>query len=111
MCRLDTPWLHGMLMRDDVTRIMRENGMTEGLFLVRESGKRIGDYVLSVYNFNKVQHYIITVRCSSVCPEAVSGRGMGDTQDAMFGGITGLTIKHINTEQLWNFLNRRWAEV
>jgi hypothetical protein len=57
----DTPWLHGQLSRDDVTVMMQDHGMHEGLFLVRESQKRAGDYVLSVYNLGKIQHFIITV--------------------------------------------------
>lgn len=55
----DMPWLHGMLSREEVTDLFESNGMREGIFLVRESTKRAGDYVLSVFNAPKVQHFII----------------------------------------------------
>jgi hypothetical protein len=35
--------------------------MSEGLYMIRESTRNIGDYVLSLIAEGKVQHYIIKV--------------------------------------------------
>lgn len=54
-----TPWLHGLIERTEVADLMTKHGNVEGLFLIRDSSKRVGDHILSVYN-GKVQHYVIT---------------------------------------------------
>ena len=41
-------------------QLMAREGNENGVFLVRESSKKKGDYVLSVYQ-GKVQHFVITV--------------------------------------------------
>lgn len=55
-------WFHGKVTRDRAEEILRENGFTEGLFLVRESVTATGDFVLSVVHENRVIHYQIRRR-------------------------------------------------
>lgn len=38
----------------------------EGAFLVRQSGKRVGDFVLSVFLKGKPQHFVITVSTAKI---------------------------------------------
>lgn len=54
-----TPWLHGKLSRDEVAAVFEDNGMKEGLYLVRESTNQPGEYVLSVFNAPRIQHFVI----------------------------------------------------
>ncbi|XP_073967228.1 protein tyrosine phosphatase non-receptor type corkscrew [Choristoneura fumiferana] len=51
-------WYHGQLTAKEAERIMLENGKN-GSFLVRESQRQPGDYVLSVRTRDRVTHVII----------------------------------------------------
>ncbi|XP_041973227.1 tyrosine-protein phosphatase non-receptor type 11-like [Aricia agestis] len=51
-------WYHGQLTAKEAERIMLENGKN-GSFLVRESQRQPGDFVLSVRTREKVTHIII----------------------------------------------------
>eukprot|EP01147_Barroeca_monosierra_P004514 gene4514-8555_t len=55
----DFPWLHGPIGRAEVQQLIDDNGNREGLFLVRESTRVPGSYVLSCVALGTVQHYII----------------------------------------------------
>lgn len=57
----DFPWLHGPIGRAEVQQLIDDNGNREGLFLVRESTRVPGSYVLSCVALGTVQHYIIQV--------------------------------------------------
>ncbi|XP_078599984.1 crk-like protein [Branchiostoma floridae x Branchiostoma japonicum] len=50
-------WYFGGITRDETERLLL--GRMHGLFLVRDSRTRPGDYVLSVSENNRVSHYII----------------------------------------------------
>ncbi|XP_023930446.1 tyrosine-protein kinase HTK16-like [Lingula anatina] len=59
----DVAWFHGKMTRDTAEYILKKGGMVEGLFLVRESAKSPGDFVLSLVHGRKPSHYQIT--CSA----------------------------------------------
>lgn len=41
---------------------MRQNGNVEGAFLVRDHSRSPGDFVLSVVQGTKPQHYVVSTR-------------------------------------------------
>ena len=47
-------WFHGKLSRIEAEEVLKENGLDEGLFLVRNSSSAIGDFVLSVVHKDEV---------------------------------------------------------
>ncbi|GBP07457.1 Tyrosine-protein phosphatase corkscrew [Eumeta japonica] len=51
-------WYHGQLTAKEAERLLFENGKN-GSFLVRESQRQPGDFVLSVRNSNRITHVII----------------------------------------------------
>ena len=53
-------WYHGRISRNDAERILEEQGLVEGGYLVRDSLTTSGEYVLSVSHQNKKYHYLIT---------------------------------------------------
>lgn len=59
------PYQYGTVSRSEVNQKFSQRGNNvEGAFLVRESSKRQGDFVLSVVLEGKAQHYVITVQSS-----------------------------------------------
>ncbi|XP_067935043.1 tyrosine-protein kinase ZAP-70-like isoform X2 [Watersipora subatra] len=50
-------YFYGRITRDESEKILRERGCQDGLFLLRESTKRMGDYVLSLCAHNNIHHY------------------------------------------------------
>lgn len=52
-------WYHGRITRDVALHFLQENGSTEGLFLVRESTSRNGDYVISLIHNGCPAHFQI----------------------------------------------------
>lgn len=52
-------WFHGRITRDVALHVLQENGATEGLFLVRESTTRTGDYVISLIHNGSPAHFQI----------------------------------------------------
>eukprot|EP00041_Stephanoeca_diplocostata_P024821 m.638484 g.638484 ORF g.638484 m.638484 type:complete len:404 (-) comp22606_c1_seq6:3537-4748(-) len=59
------PYQYGILSRTEVNQKFSQPGNNvEGAFLVRESSKRKGDFVLSVVLGGRAQHYVITVQSS-----------------------------------------------
>ena len=55
-------WYHGNLSRVECEAVLKKNGFTEGLFVVRESQSASGDFVLSVVHAGEVIHYQIRRR-------------------------------------------------
>lgn len=56
-------WFHGGIgSREESEQILRDHGLSEGLFLVRSSSSAPGDYVLSVVHLDKAVHYQIRRR-------------------------------------------------
>lgn len=62
-------WYWGRLSRQEAVSLLQ--GQRHGVFLVRDSGTIIGDYVLSVSENSKVSHYII----NSISNNRQSGSG------------------------------------
>eukprot|EP00053_Salpingoeca_punica_P008434 m.75728 g.75728 ORF g.75728 m.75728 type:complete len:394 (-) comp14604_c0_seq1:148-1329(-) len=54
------PWLFGKMERKAVTELFQRRGSHEGSFLVRESTKSEGDFVLSLFLDGRVEHFIIS---------------------------------------------------
>lgn len=52
-------WKHGALSRGEVDALMTQHGRSEGLYLVRESTRTPGGFVLSCIAAGTLQHYII----------------------------------------------------
>ena len=52
-------WFHGKITRETAIHILRENGDSEGLFLVRESTSVSGDFVVSLVHERQPQHFQI----------------------------------------------------
>lgn len=59
----EPPWQHGSVSRGDVGTMMAQAGNKEGSFLVRDHSSSPGDFVLSVYQGTKPQHYVVKVSC------------------------------------------------
>ena len=57
------PYFYGRITRDESEKILKDNGCQDGLFLLRESTKKMGDYVLSLCAYNKYAYLSI---CSLV---------------------------------------------
>ncbi len=96
--RVATPWLHGRLSREEVGAVFEDSGMKEGLYLVRESINQPGDYVLSVFNAPRIQHFAISV-CLGFCGIAVVAT------------CSKTTTKQNFTEQWRRILDRQRAQV
>lgn len=47
------PYFYGRITRDEAEKILRDRGCQDGLYLLRESTKRMGDYVLSLCHANR----------------------------------------------------------
>uniref|UniRef100_A0A8C6Y1M8 Growth factor receptor bound protein 7 n=1 Tax=Naja naja TaxID=35670 RepID=A0A8C6Y1M8_NAJNA len=53
------PWFHGHISREDTQRLIIQQGLVDGLFLVRESQRNPKGFVLSLSHTQKVKHYLI----------------------------------------------------
>ncbi|XP_074979650.1 growth factor receptor-bound protein 7 isoform X2 [Caretta caretta] len=53
------PWFHGRISREDTQRLIIQQGLVDGVFLVRESQRNPKGYVLSLCHLQKVKHYLI----------------------------------------------------
>eukprot|EP00049_Salpingoeca_infusionum_P023337 m.11511 g.11511 ORF g.11511 m.11511 type:complete len:416 (+) comp5737_c0_seq1:27-1274(+) len=56
------PYQHGNIGRAEVEQIMRDNGYSEGLYLLRESAKVPNGFVLSVIAAGRLEHYPVRRR-------------------------------------------------
>ncbi|XP_041432070.1 growth factor receptor-bound protein 7 isoform X1 [Xenopus laevis] len=52
-------WYHGRLSRDETQRLIMQQGMVDGVFLVRESTRNAKGFVLSLCHLQKIKHYLI----------------------------------------------------
>ncbi|XP_053309647.1 growth factor receptor-bound protein 7 isoform X2 [Spea bombifrons] len=52
-------WYHGRLSRDETQRLIAQQGMVDGVFLVRESTRNPNGFVLSLCHTQKIKHYLI----------------------------------------------------
>ncbi|KAM8946758.1 growth factor receptor-bound protein 7 [Pelodytes ibericus] len=52
-------WYHGRLSRDETQRLIVQQGMVDGVFLVRESTRNPKGFVLSLCHMQKIKHYLI----------------------------------------------------
>ncbi|PIK53222.1 putative growth factor receptor-bound protein 14 [Apostichopus japonicus] len=55
------PWFHSGLSRDETHELFTQQGMVDGMFLIRESQRIPGAFVLSFSQNQKVRHYQIVV--------------------------------------------------
>ncbi|XP_019494303.1 PREDICTED: growth factor receptor-bound protein 7 isoform X1 [Hipposideros armiger] len=53
------PWFHGRISREESQRLITQQGLVDGLFLVRESQRNPQGFVLSLCHLQKVKHYLI----------------------------------------------------
>nr|KAF6295755.1 growth factor receptor bound protein 7 [Myotis myotis] len=53
------PWFHGRISREDSQRLISQQGLVDGLFLVRDSQRNPQGFVLSLCHLQKVKHYLI----------------------------------------------------
>uniref|UniRef100_G3WQA4 Growth factor receptor bound protein 7 n=1 Tax=Sarcophilus harrisii TaxID=9305 RepID=G3WQA4_SARHA len=53
------PWFHGRISREDTQRLIGQQGLVDGVFLVRESQRNPQGFVLSLCHLQKVKHYLI----------------------------------------------------
>ncbi|XP_073428686.1 growth factor receptor-bound protein 7 isoform X2 [Dendrobates tinctorius] len=53
------PWYHGRLSRDETQRLITQQGMVDGVFLLRESTRNPKGFVLSLCHLQKIKHYLI----------------------------------------------------
>uniref|UniRef100_A0A8C4W020 Growth factor receptor bound protein 7 n=1 Tax=Gopherus evgoodei TaxID=1825980 RepID=A0A8C4W020_9SAUR len=53
------PWFHGRISREDTQRLIIQQGLVDGVFLLRESQRNPKGYVLSLCHLQKVKHYLI----------------------------------------------------
>ncbi|KAM4822485.1 growth factor receptor-bound protein 7 [Urocitellus parryii] len=53
------PWFHGRISREESQRLIGQQGLVDGLFLVRESQRNPQGFVLSLCHLKKVKHYLI----------------------------------------------------
>ena len=60
-------WFHGRISRDESERLLKNNLMQNGKYLLRESTSQLDSYVLSVcYNGNVVHYQILRNRDGTV---------------------------------------------
>ena len=86
-------WFHGKLTRDASENVLKEHGLAEGLFLVRESSTAIGDFVLScVVHDKEIIHYQLR-RCK-------------DGQDALFSLADDKKVIHGLDELVYFYTNQ-----
>ncbi|KAF6094031.1 growth factor receptor bound protein 7 [Phyllostomus discolor] len=52
-------WFHGRISREESQRLISQQGLVDGLFLVRESQRNPQGFVLSLCHLQKVKHYLI----------------------------------------------------
>ncbi|XP_077978946.1 growth factor receptor-bound protein 14-like [Glandiceps talaboti] len=65
---LTQPWFHSGMCRDEAEQLLTQHGTVDGLYLLRESHRLSGYYVLSLCFGNKIRHYqIIPVEDQSGC--------------------------------------------
>ena len=57
------PWFHGKMERIEAEAMLEKNGD----FLVRESSKKPGQYVLTAIAMNKPQHLLLVDSTGKVC--------------------------------------------
>jgi len=55
------PWFYGDISREDAAQLITDCGLTDGVFLVRESKSVLGTFVLSLAHHHKVKHCQIQV--------------------------------------------------
>ncbi|KAM7068776.1 growth factor receptor-bound protein 7 [Molossus nigricans] len=53
------PWFHGRISREESQRLISQQGLVDGLFLVRDSQRNPQGFVLSLCHLQKVKHYLI----------------------------------------------------
>ncbi|KYO44243.1 growth factor receptor-bound protein 7 isoform B [Alligator mississippiensis] len=53
------PWFHGRISREDSQRLIIQQGLVDGVFLVRDSQRNPKGFVLSLCHLQKVKHYLI----------------------------------------------------
>ncbi|XP_059937001.1 growth factor receptor-bound protein 7 isoform X1 [Mesoplodon densirostris] len=53
------PWFHGRISREESQRLIGQQGLVDGVFLVRESQRNPQGFVLSLCHVQKVKHYLI----------------------------------------------------
>ena len=59
------PWFHSGLTREETHALFTKQGMVDGMFLVRESQRIPGAFVLSFSHNQKVKHYQINMVSTS----------------------------------------------
>ena len=61
------PWFHGRISRDESERLLKQDSVQNGKYLLRESTSQLDSYVLSVcYNGNIVHYQILRNRDGTV---------------------------------------------
>ncbi|XP_028993247.1 growth factor receptor-bound protein 14 isoform X2 [Betta splendens] len=56
---LAQPWFHGKLSRDEAQRLITQQGLIDGVFLLRDSQSNPKTFVLSLCHMQKVKHFQI----------------------------------------------------
>ncbi|XP_030077836.1 growth factor receptor-bound protein 7 isoform X4 [Microcaecilia unicolor] len=56
-------WYHGRLSREETHRLIVQQGLVDGVFLVRESQRNPKGFVLSLCHLQKIKHYLILPQC------------------------------------------------
>ncbi|XP_064421442.1 growth factor receptor-bound protein 7 isoform X2 [Latimeria chalumnae] len=52
-------WFHGRISREESQRLIIQQGLVDGVFLVRESQRNPKGFVLSLCHLQKIKHYLI----------------------------------------------------
>ena len=55
----EMPWYHGRISRAEAEELLQQKGMTDGLFLVRDSLATTGEYAITLANNKRAYHYRI----------------------------------------------------
>lgn len=56
---LTQPWFHGKLSRDEAQRLISQQGLIDGVFLLRDSQSNPKTFVLSLCHTQKIKHFQI----------------------------------------------------
>ncbi|XP_016328456.1 growth factor receptor-bound protein 14-like [Sinocyclocheilus anshuiensis] len=97
------PWFHSKLSRDEAQKLITQQGLIDGVFLVRDSQSNPRTFVLSLCHTQKIKHFQIVPRtlgnrCRCL-PDMAGGRGMWSMKKMTHSGDECYTSSRVFPER------------